>query len=718
MELNQFRDVDLVIDKANDNFIQRQFVSQGDYRGRTMTVQVTDNGLIGKVPGLTLNLRWRNQASGLADLSAFECIDDEYSVFRIEYPEQMMTPGKVVANIQVIQNGHVTHLKSFEMTVQALAGEMTGIVEKAEYGALVAVLADANKFRTDIDNLEINKATKDELDAEATGLQNAINRVENNANSGLSSKVDKNGAGQVNWGMLAQDARNNISGDKVATVGDNAVGTSNYVNNSITNAKIKDGELYGKKIALEGYMPDFYFGVDLNIPVLKITGDNVVFNTDQLTSGALIYRNKITSLTFADYSIDTTTFPFDPTNSNWIFIDPIAKVLYVGRGDITDVKTRNLLYAGLYGPAGNRQRASVPFPIEVDGVVVYPNKKRPYESPGYLAFADGVKAKLDLANNKLILPTGDKVALAHDRGYQISKKDGTNNKDQIEVPFDGTSGWQFLYYDWRNDLFYFKSTSGFGKYDQSDAMYLGHVRVSTGQHSLQMAVEDVITATVKYSILGTSIDTFEGFLPEGNRTFFPQTFMSDVNSTWWKRMEQANPKMQLLVNNSWSGSRVCETSDTEPLSAFTKRANLLHVDTTNPDVIFVMTGPNDINFGTVLGNFDGTIGADMTVYANALAQTLKTIAETYPLAKVYVSTVIWKDYKNQGKVIYTDPNGKTVDQWNDQIKKIAKSFGCGIIDLQSCGVNAFNFETYLGDGTHPNVKGMQLISDVVSVIVR
>lgn len=164
LNLDQFRDVDLVIDKANDNFIQRQFVSQGDYKGRTLTVKVTDNGVIGEIPGIVLNLRWQNQTSGLTDLSAFTLIDKKNSVFRIEYPQHMMTPGKVVANIQVIQNGQVTHLKTFEMTVQALAGEMTGIVSQAEYGALVAVLAEANKFRTDIETLEMEKADKIEVD--------------------------------------------------------------------------------------------------------------------------------------------------------------------------------------------------------------------------------------------------------------------------------------------------------------------------------------------------------------------------------------------------------------------------------------------------------------------------------------------------------------------------------------------------------------------------
>lgn len=160
LELDQFRDVDLVIDYANYTFMEKQFVSQGDYKGRTLTVQVTDNGVVGEVPGLILNLNWHNQASGLTDLSAFSILDKSNSIYRIEYPRHMMTPGKVIASIQVIQNGKVTNLKQFEMTVQELAGQTVGIVQKAEFSALVAVLADSNKFRTDIDK----KASKEELD--------------------------------------------------------------------------------------------------------------------------------------------------------------------------------------------------------------------------------------------------------------------------------------------------------------------------------------------------------------------------------------------------------------------------------------------------------------------------------------------------------------------------------------------------------------------------
>lgn len=226
MELDQFRNVDLVIDRASDSFVQRQFVSQGDYKGRSLTVQVTNNGSVGEIAGLTLNLQWHNKSSGLSDLSAFTVIDKSNSIFRIEYPEHMMTPGEVVASIQVLQNGKSTFLKTFTLTVQQLAGQAVGIAQQAEFSALVAVLADSNKFRTDIDALDTNKADK-------TSLSTTNQKVDSLA----AGKVDKNGAGQVTWGMIAQDARENIT-NQPAVVGKNSVSTDNIVDSSVNTNKV------------------------------------------------------------------------------------------------------------------------------------------------------------------------------------------------------------------------------------------------------------------------------------------------------------------------------------------------------------------------------------------------------------------------------------------------------------------------------------------------
>lgn len=229
MELDKFRNVDLVIDHVNKNFFSRQFVSQNDNNGRTLTVQVTDNGAAGEVTGLSLNLRWSNQSTGLTDLSAFTLIDKKNSVFQIKYPKNMLNPGTVIAAIQIIQNGQVSHTKQFEIIVQNLAGEAKGIIQKAEYSALIEVLADSNKFRTDIDTLENEKAEKTAL---ATTNSN-ISAIENN-------KVDKGGVSQVGWGMLDQEAKENIAGNKTAVVGPNGVSTENIVDKAVTLEKLSN----------------------------------------------------------------------------------------------------------------------------------------------------------------------------------------------------------------------------------------------------------------------------------------------------------------------------------------------------------------------------------------------------------------------------------------------------------------------------------------------
>lgn len=65
----------------------------------------------------------------------------------------------------------------------------------------------------------------------------------------VNDKVDKNGSGQVTWGMLAQDAREQITGGKVAVVGNNAVSTPNIVNGAVTDQKLDERMGFGLMIA-------------------------------------------------------------------------------------------------------------------------------------------------------------------------------------------------------------------------------------------------------------------------------------------------------------------------------------------------------------------------------------------------------------------------------------------------------------------------------------
>lgn len=63
------------------------------------------------------------------------------------------------------------------------------------------------------------------------------------------NKVDKNGSGQIKWANLAQDAREQISGGKVAVVGNNAVATSNIVDGAVTDTKLDERMGFGLMIA-------------------------------------------------------------------------------------------------------------------------------------------------------------------------------------------------------------------------------------------------------------------------------------------------------------------------------------------------------------------------------------------------------------------------------------------------------------------------------------
>lgn len=302
MELDQFRDVDLVIDRANDSFVQKQFVSQGDYKGRTLTVQVTNNGSVGEVPGLTLNLNWHNEASGLTDLTAFSVINKATSVFAIEYPQHMMTPGKVYASIQIIQDGKVTNLKEFELTVQQLAGQAVGIVGKAEFSALVAILADSNKFRTDINTLGI-------------------------------AKVDKGGNEQVTLEMLGQDVKESMTGGSVAVVGPKGVNTTNIANRAVTPYKtdhVKVGKnlfdpnkvqlgVYYDSITGEKISNQSYATIELDV----IAGQYLMFQTGE----TLRPFRHIASYNSADgFNADKSFNNKDSSTAPWQIPDGVATI--------------------------------------------------------------------------------------------------------------------------------------------------------------------------------------------------------------------------------------------------------------------------------------------------------------------------------------------------------------------------------------------------------
>ena len=224
------------------------------------------------------------------------------------------------------------------------------------------------------------------------------------------------------------------------------------------------------------------------------------------------------------------------------------------------------------------------------------------------------------------------------------------------------------------------------------------------------------------SILGDSISTFAGWLPveDGHNLnhsrYYPKDYMGEVQQTWWHKLIN-NLGAKLGVNDSWSGSRVHNDLDANEgnlgpdacMASITRITNLGANGT--PDLIFFYGGTNDAGKGVEIGTFNAGKAhkVDLTAtkwdtFADAYAAAIMRLQYYYPEAKIIAMTPMWV------KSYYSVPR---MNQFAEVIQQICDYFGVAVIDLRKCGINANNIGLYLGDGLHPNVKGMEMMEKYI-----
>ena len=102
----------------------------------------------------------------------------------------------------------------------------------------------------------------------------------------------------------------------------------------------------------------------------------------------------------------------------------------------------------------------------------------------------------------------------------------------------------------------------------------------------------------KLYIIGDSYSTFEGCIPEGFAAWYysggtDATDVTEKTETWW-HMLISKTGMPLLLNNSWSGTTICNTTydgaycpDTSFIGRFDKAAAEL---AKNPPEVLIIFG--------------------------------------------------------------------------------------------------------------------------------
>ena len=230
----------------------------------------------------------------------------------------------------------------------------------------------------------------------------------------------------------------------------------------------------------------------------------------------------------------------------------------------------------------------------------------------------------------------------------------------------------------------------------------------------------------KLSIIGDSISTYEGYLPAGNRTHYPNSTndINNVHDTWWMKIIDALG-MVLEVNESFSGSHVTTyNEETNSVSGYSSAACKERcTNLGDPDVIIVYMGTNDFCHEVSLGTWDGSTAspaetaANMTTFREAYAIMLNKIIGTYKTAEVWCATLAAMEWNGSAGAPEINDSGVPLSSFNNAIREIADAFNVKVLEHAHCGITSRNLDLYTGDwnastskGLHPNKAGASKIA--------
>ncbi len=200
------------------------------------------------------------------------------------------------------------------------------------------------------------------------------------------------------------------------------------------------------------------------------------------------------------------------------------------------------------------------------------------------------------------------------------------------------------------------------------------------------------------AILGDSYSTFEGYnTPDTMDMWYFQkvdlkrTDVSNVRDTWWWQVVK-DGGYKLGINNSWSGSTICNTSYNdrdESFKSFLRRMDALGT----PDIILIFGGTNDAWAHAPLGEFkyDNIRMADKYFFRPALAFLLSHTLDRYPNANLYFIS-----------------NSDLDNNYTSSIHTICKYYGVPVIQLHDVSKQ----------NGHPDKAGMKAIAKQVLAVIK
>lgn len=150
-------------------------------------------------------------------------------------------------------------------------------------------------------------------------------------------------------------------------------------------------------------------------------------------------------------------------------------------------------------------------------------------------------------------------------------------------------------------------------------------------------------------LFGDSYSTFKNYVPDGYAVYYsenerPETDVIKVEQTWWHQVVE-NAELNLILNNSWSGSTIGYTgynnTDCSKSSSFIYRLKQLMENgffaKNRIDTVFVFGGTNDSWSNAPLGDIKYSHWEEKDLFSvlPAVCYFLNLLKETLPQTKIY-----------------------------------------------------------------------------------
>lgn len=207
-----------------------------------------------------------------------------------------------------------------------------------------------------------------------------------------------------------------------------------------------------------------------------------------------------------------------------------------------------------------------------------------------------------------------------------------------------------------------------------------------------------------FSILGDSISTFEGYNPPENEIFYPKEGCDVLQKehTWWHIL-QDRLNLHLVMNESYSGSRITRTGARPPSSSFLdqRRQNRLQ-----GDIIIIFGGTND--FGQAENP------ATHELFIEAYNRLVEEMLILHKGSQLYFCTPLQRwdkalDEKNMH-------GWSQIDLASTIRKAVKKHSEANLIDLGAYPIH--EGDGMLFDGLHPTREGMKLIATIIAEALK